>query len=155
MVERSADRAAPASPADTIGYLVWRSHLVVRRLLDDALAELGVTASHVGMAAGLIEGGPGTVSDLARAIGMTAQGAARAAGQLRELGWVVQSQFPAQGRAVLLEITSAGREGYRKAAHIMEQVDESMTAGIPAAERERARAVLRVIACGTGMRPLP
>lgn len=144
---------APVWPADTVGYLVWRAHLVVRRLLDDALAELGVTAVHVGVAAELIGHGPCAVADLARAIGMTAQGAALAVRQLRELGWVVPGRPPVRGRAVLLEITSVGREGYRKAAHIMEQVDASMTVGISAAERDHARAVLRVIAGGTGSRP--
>jgi DNA-binding MarR family transcriptional regulator len=154
MAERSPGDAGPrpqASPAGTVGYLVWRAHLVVRRLLDEALAELGVTAAHVGIAAELIGRGPCAVSDLARAIGMTAQGATRTARQLRELGWVVPAESPGQGRAILLEITGEGREGYRKAVHIMEQVDASMTAGIPAAERERARAVLAVIA-GTGGR---
>jgi DNA-binding MarR family transcriptional regulator len=136
------------SQADSISYLVWRSHLVFRRVLDNALAELGVNVAQVGLAAELIERGPQAVADLARIIGMTPQGTALAVGQLRKLGWVAPSQASGRGRAVLLEITDAGRENHMKAARIIEQVEESMTSGISAAERSAARAALRAITGG-------
>lgn len=152
MAERHPGDAAnapipPARPsqADSISYLVWRSHLVFRRVLDNALAELGVNVAQVGLAAELIERGPQAVADLARAIGMTPQGTALAIGQLRKLGWVTPSPAPGRGRAVLLEITDAGRENHRKAAGIIEQVEESMTNGLTATERRAARAALRAI----------
>jgi DNA-binding MarR family transcriptional regulator len=135
-----------AAQADSISYLVWRSHLVFRRVLDNALAELGVNVAQVGLAAELIDRGPQTVADLARLIGMTPQGTALAITQLRKLGWVVPSQAPGRGRAVLLEITDAGRENHRKAAGIIEQVEDSMTSGLTATERAAARAALRSIA---------
>ena len=135
-----------AAQADSISYLVWRSHLVFRRVLDNALAELGVNVAQVGLAAELIDRGPQAVADLARLIGMTPQGTALAITQLRKLGWVVPSQAPGRGRAVLLEITDAGRENHRKAAGIIEQVEGSMTSGLTATERAAARAALRAIA---------
>ena len=135
-----------AAEADSISYLVWRSHLVFRRVLDNALAELGVNVAQVGLAAELIDHGPQAVADLARLIGMTPQGTALAITQLRKLGWVVPSQAPGRGRAVLLEITDAGRENHRKAAGIIEQVEDSMTSGLTATERAAARAALRAIA---------
>ena len=135
-----------AAQADSISYLVWRSHLVFRRALDSALAELGVNVAQVGLAAELIDRGPQAVADLARLIGMTPQGTALAITQLRKLGWVVPSQAPGRGRAVLLEITGAGRENHRKAAGIIEQVEGSMTSGLTATERAAARAALRAIA---------
>ena len=135
-----------AAEADSISYLVWRSHLVFRRVLDNALAELGVNVAQVGLAAELIDRGPQAVADLARLIGMTPQGTALAVTQLRKLGWVVPSQAPGRGRAVLLEITDAGRENHRKAAGIIEQVEDSMTSGLTATERAAARAALRAIA---------
>ena len=135
-----------AAEGDSISYLVWRSHLVFRRVLDNALAELGVNVAQVGLAAELIDRGPQAVADLARLIGMTPQGTALAITQLRKLGWVVPSQAPGRGRAVLLEITDAGRENHRKAAGIIEQVEDSMTSGLTATERAAARAALRAIA---------
>ena len=135
-----------AAEGDSISYLVWRSHLVFRRVLDNALAELGVNVAQVGLAAELIDRGPQAVADLARLIGMTPQGTALAVTQLRKLGWVVPSQAPGRGRAVLLEITDAGRENHRKAAGIIEQVEDSMTSGLTATERAAARAALRAIA---------
>ena len=135
-----------AAEADSISYLVWRSHLVFRRVLDNALAELGVNVAQVGLAAELIDRGPQAVADLARLIGMTPQGTALAITQLRKLGWVVPSQAPGRGRAVLLEITDAGRENHQKAAGIIEQVEDSMTSGLTATERAAARAALRAIA---------
>jgi DNA-binding MarR family transcriptional regulator len=154
MAQRPASNATADVPVpidrawrvDSISYLVWRSHLVFRRVLDNALAELGVNVAQVGIAAELIEHGPRTVADLARILGVTPQGAALAVSQLRKLGWVAPSRASARGRAVLLEITDAGRENHRKAAGIIEQVDESMTAGITAAERAAACAALGIIA---------
>ena len=40
----SASQApAHAWPGDSVGYLVWRAHLVFRRAFDEGLAELDVT----------------------------------------------------------------------------------------------------------------
>jgi DNA-binding MarR family transcriptional regulator len=47
---------------------------------------------------------------------------------------------------VLLEITEAGRENHRRAARIIEQIDDSLTGGITAADRAAVTAALRVIA---------
>jgi DNA-binding MarR family transcriptional regulator len=139
---------APAHswPTDSVGYLVWRAHLVFRRALDEGLAELDVTMAQVGLAAELMERGPRAVADLARVIGLTPQGAAFAIAHLRELGWVAESAAKGRGRTILLEITELGREGYLKAARVVEQVDVTMTAGVTEAERAAAIAALRVIA---------
>jgi DNA-binding MarR family transcriptional regulator len=145
----TADAAAPAARswrADSIGYLVWRSHLLFRRALDGALAEMGVNIAQVGIADELIEHGPRSAADLARVLGVTPQGAALAVSQLRALGWVTPRPASGRGRAVLLEITDAGRENHRRAARIIEHIDDSLTVGVSAADRAAATAALRVIA---------
>ena len=144
----ASDSSAPAHawPGDSIGYLVWRSHLVFRRAYDDGLAELDVTMAQVGLAGELMERGPRAVADLARVIGITPQGAALAIGHLRKIGWVSESQARGRGRSILLEITGKGREGYLKAAGIVAQVDESLTGGMTATERKGTLSGLKVIA---------
>jgi hypothetical protein len=47
---------------------------------------------------------------------------------------------------VLLEITEVGRENHRRAARIIEHIDDSLTGGVSAADRAAATAALRVIA---------
>ena len=148
---REALASAPQAPAhawpgDSVGYLVWRAHLVFRRAFDDGLAELDVTMAQVGLAAELMERGPRTVADLARVIGLTPQGAALAIGHLRKLGWVIESQARGRGRSILLEITDKGRDGYLRAARIVERVDRALTSGITDAEKKRTSAALKVIA---------
>ncbi len=153
MAERKArqplasDSSAPAHawPGDSIGYLVWRSYLVFRRAYDDGLAELDVTMAQVGLAGELMERGPRTVADLSRVIGITPQGASLAIGHLRKIGWVTASQARGRGRSILLEITDKGREGYLKAAGIVEQVDKSLTGGMTATERKGTLSGLKVI----------
>ena len=77
----SASQApAHAWPGDSVGYLVWRAHLVFRRAFDDGLAGLDVTMAQVGLAGELMARGPRAVADLARVIGITPQGAALAIG---------------------------------------------------------------------------
>jgi DNA-binding MarR family transcriptional regulator len=143
---------AHAWPRDSVGYLVWRAHLVFRRAFDDGLAELGVTMAQVGLAGELMARGPRTVADLARVIGITPQGAALAIGHLRDLGWVTESQAKGRGRAILLEITDKGRDGYLEAAGVVEQVDKAMTSGLAPAERDAALAALKVVTGTAGPR---
>lgn len=141
---------AHAWPTDSVGYLVWRAYLVFRRAFDDGLAELNVTMAQVGLAAEIMERGPRSVADLSRVIGLTPQGAALAIAHLRRLGWVTESGVKGRGRTVLLEITDLGREGYLKAARIIEHVDQSMTEGVTPAERASTARALRAIAQATG-----
>jgi DNA-binding MarR family transcriptional regulator len=137
---------AHAWPGDSIGYLVWRSYLVFRRAFDDGLAGLDVTMAQVGLAGELMERGPRAVADLARVIGMTPQGAALAISHLRKIGWVTESQARGRGRSILLEITDKGRDGYLKAALVVEQVDKSLTGGLTASERKGTLSGLKAIA---------
>jgi len=156
MAERDATEAsappAPAHawPADSIGYLVWRAHLLFRRAFDDGLAELDVTMAQVGLAGELMERGPRAVADLARVIGITPQGAALAISHLRKIGWVAPSQARGRGRSILLEITDKGRAGYLEAARVVEQVDLSMTGGLTSGQRSAAMTALKVIAAAPG-----
>jgi len=151
----ASDPPGPAHtwPTDSVGYLVWRAHLVFRRAFDEGLAELHVTMAQVGLAAELMECGPRAVADLARVIGLTPQGAAFAIAHLRKLGWVAESRAKGRGRTILLEITELGREGYLKAARIVEQVDLSMTAGVAGADRASTITALRAIARAPSARP--
>ena len=79
-------------------------------------------------------------------------GAALPIGHLRDLGWVTQSQAKGRGRAILLEITGKGRDGYLKAAGVVEQVDKAMTSGLTPAERGAALAALKVVTDTAGPR---
>jgi DNA-binding MarR family transcriptional regulator len=151
---QAAAHALPAHtwPGDSVGYLVWRAHLVFRRAFDDGLAELDVTMAQVGLAGELMARGPRTVADLARIIGITPQGAALAIGHLRDLGWVTESQARGRGRAILLEITDKGRDGYLKAAGVVERVDKAMTSGMTSDERDAALLALKVVTDTAGPR---
>ena len=111
-----------------------------------------VGGGRVGLAGELMARGPRTVADLARVIGITPQGAALAIGHLRDLGWVTESQAKGRGRAILLEITDKGRDGYLKAAGVVEQVDKAMTSGLTPAERDAALAALKVVTDTAGPR---
>ncbi|MGH3246247.1 MAG: MarR family winged helix-turn-helix transcriptional regulator [Trebonia sp.] len=142
----ASDVPAHAWPGDSVGYLVWRAYVAFRRAFDDGLAELDVTMAQVGLAGELLARGPRAVADLARAIGITPQGAALAIGHLRKIGWVTESQAKGRGRSIMLEITDKGRAGYLEAASIVEQVDKSLTGGMTAAERKGTLAGLKVIA---------
>ena len=150
--DRATDAPAHAWPGDSVGYLVWRAHLVFRRAFDDGLAGLDVNMAQVGLAGELLARGPRAVADLARVIGITPQGAALAVGHLRKIGWVTESQAKGRGRSILLEITDKGRDGYLEAARIVEQVDRSLTGGMSAAERKATLSGLKVIA-GEGGAP--
>ena len=142
----ASDVPAHAWPGDSVGYLVWRAYVVFRRAFDDGLADLDVTMAQVGLAGELLARGPRAVADLARAIGITPQGAALAVSHLRKIGWVTESEAKGRGRSIMLEITDKGRDGYLKAAGIVEQVDKALTGGMTAAERKGTLAGLKAVA---------
>ncbi|HEX3714555.1 MAG TPA: MarR family winged helix-turn-helix transcriptional regulator [Trebonia sp.] len=142
----ASDVPAHAWPGDSVGYLVWRAYLVFRRAFDDGLADLDVTMAQVGMAGELLARGPRAVADLARAVGITPQGAALAVSHLRKIGWVTESEAKGRGRSIMLEITDKGRGGYLEAAAIVEQVDKALTGGMTAAERKGTLAGLKAVA---------
>jgi DNA-binding MarR family transcriptional regulator len=81
---------------------------------------------------------------------LTPQGAALAVAHLRKIGWVTASQARGRGRSILLEITDKGRDGYLKAAGVVEQVDKSLTGGMTASERKGTLSGLRAIAGANG-----
>ena len=65
---------------------------------------------------------------------------------------MTESQAKGRGRAILLEITDKGRDGYLKAAGVVEQVDKAMTSGLTPAERDAALAALKVVTDTAGPR---
>ncbi|WP_345066702.1 MarR family winged helix-turn-helix transcriptional regulator [Leifsonia kafniensis] len=108
-------------------YTLWRAHNAVNRVLHDAIKDLGVTVTQLGLAVHLDQLGALSASDLARGIHVTPQSVATALARLDKLGWVNHQPHPVHGRVVLFTLTERGREGVRDGSARMAEVTDRMT----------------------------
>jgi DNA-binding MarR family transcriptional regulator len=112
---------------DGLPYLLWRSQNAVHRCLQDAIKDLGVTVTQLGLAVHLHKLGPLSASDLARGIHITPQSVATALARLDKIGWVDRQPHPVHGRVVLFNISERGLEGVREGSARMAAVTERVT----------------------------
>lgn len=143
----------PTTPDDSEGffwweglpYTLWRAHNAVNRELQDAVKDLGVTVTQLGLSVHLAQLGALSASDLSRGIHITPQSVATALARLEKLGWVNRQPHPVHGRVVLFTLTDTGREGVQEGSARMAEVTERVTSVLSAGGAETVVSELRRI----------
>lgn len=115
---------------DSLPYILWRTHNAVHRSVQNAISDLGVTVTQLGLAVHLHKLGPLSASDLARGIHITPQSVATAMARLDKIGWVDRQPHPVHGRVVLFNISERGLDGVREGTRRMAEVTERVTAAL-------------------------
>lgn len=113
---------------DSLPYILWRTQNAVHRCVQEAIKDLGVTVTQLGLAVHLHKLGPLSASDLARGIHITPQSVATALARLDKIGWVEHQPHPVHGRVVLFNITERGLQGVREGSARMAEVTKRVTA---------------------------
>jgi DNA-binding MarR family transcriptional regulator len=120
----------------------------VHRCGQEAIKDLGVTVTQLGLAVHLHKLGPLSASDLARGIHITPQSVATAMAQLAKIGWVERQPHPVHGRVVLFNISERGlkgvKEGSARMAAVTERVTGVLTEGGDPLIRELRRILLEL-----------
>lgn len=96
---------------DGLPYALFRANQAVHRRLLDAIQDLGVTITQLGLAVHLDELGHMSGSDLARRFRLTPQSISTALARLESLGWVTRVPHPVHKRVIWYEVTAKGLEG--------------------------------------------
>ncbi|WP_167044783.1 MarR family transcriptional regulator [Salinibacterium sp. ZJ454] len=145
----TSDNQGGFSWEDGLPYILWRTQNAVHRCLQDAIKDLGVTVTQLGLAVHLHKLGPLSASDLARGIHITPQSVATALARLDAIGWVDRKPHPVHGRVVLFNISERGLDGVREGSARMAAVTERVTGvmsdgGAEAVVRELRRVLLEL-----------
>jgi DNA-binding MarR family transcriptional regulator len=94
--------------------------------------------------------GPVRVTELARRLGMTAQGASKAVGELERLGYVLRQQDARDQRNRFVELTARGWAAIEAGRVARAEVTAELCDMLGAEEGERLVAALRQLAERTG-----
>lgn len=92
-------------------------------MFTEAISELGVTATQLGLAVHIDELGHLSGSDLARHFAITPQSVSTALNGLEKLGWVKRTPHPVHKRVIWFEVTEFGRERARAGREILSRFD--------------------------------
>ena len=118
--------------------LVWGDRLVTPFGLTSARWQvLGALAEH---------GAPRTVSQIARAMGLTRQSVQRVADDLRGAGLIVLLTNPDHARSKLMSMTPAGQDAYAEALRRQAPWVAGLAAGLSAQDVAAAIRVLSTVA---------
>ncbi|MEL5991785.1 MarR family winged helix-turn-helix transcriptional regulator [Microbacterium phosphatis] len=126
---------------DGLPYALFRANQAVQRRLAEAIDDMGVTITQLGIAVHLDELGHLSGSDLARRFKITPQSAAAALAALESRGWVTRVPHPFHGRVIWYEVTEAGHtgalEGRRRLAVLHDEFERLL--GGPVVDKAIAR----------------
>lgn len=143
MAEEHAVR--PSAWLDGLPYRLWRANQAVHRRVVDAIEDLGVTVTQLGITVHLDELGHMSASDLARLFRLTPQSVTTALGHLEALGWVRRLPHPVHKRVIWYEVTPRGLEAAAEGRDRVARVDAEVDA-ILGDHRASLDAALAVIA---------
>lgn len=116
--------------------------------LATALVDLDLSASEINALGNLADGRPRTVSELGAAIGIRPTTLTGVLDRVERRGYVTRGPRPGDRRAVLIELTPAGREVATTIRAAMAAVEERALARIPEVQLAGFRHVLEALAKG-------
>lgn len=108
---------------DQLCFAVYAANNAITRAYRPLLRELGITYPQYLTLMTLWQHNTGTVSDLAQDLDLPANALTPLLQRLEEAGLIVRRRSPVDGRAVLIELTSVGRELERSAAAVQRTVE--------------------------------
>ena len=113
---------------------------------DDLVADLGLSTARLQLLDALAAGGPRSVSQIARALGLSRQAVQRVADDLVGLGLAVYGRNPDHARAQLLTLTDQGRATWAQAARRKALWLESLADGLTPGWLDMAAELMTLLA---------
>ncbi len=121
------------APDRRMMHLLSRAQRRMQSRADFGMADLGLTGAQAGALFCIGESGV-LVGELAEALGLAQSAASGLAGRLVEAGFALRVPDPADGRAVRLTLTVAGRKARQEAARRANATNASMIKGFSDSE---------------------
>ena len=127
-----------------------RATALLSAATDDLVADLGLSAARVQILDVLAAGGPPTVSQIARSLGLSRQAVQRVAGDLVAHGFGTYANNPDHARAALVTMTEQGRAAQAEAARRKALWRETLAEGLAPAWLDVAYELMTLIARRAG-----
>ena len=118
--------------------------------VDDLVADLGLSTARMQLLDDLAAHGPRTVSQVARAVGLSRQAVQRVADDLVRRDLAAYRRNPDHARAQLLDMTAAGRSAHAEAVRRKALWLTSLGAGLTPAWIEMASELMTLLARRAG-----
>lgn len=120
-------------PSEWLGgipYRLWRANQALHRRVVEAIDDLGLTVTQLGILVHLDELGHMSASDLARLFRLTPQSTTTALNRLEASEWVVRVPHPIHRRVIWYEVTPDGLtvadEGRARVAAVNREVEVAL-----------------------------
>lgn len=139
--------SASEVPGGLLLALQRATHATLQELAT-AVVDLDLSASEINALGNLADGGPRTVSELGAAIGIRPTTLTGVLDRVERRGYVTRGPRPGDRRAVLIDLTPAGREVATTIRTAMAAVEERALARIPEVQLSVVRHVLEALAKG-------
>ncbi len=117
-----------------LGYVLKRAQHALRLRIDEALRDVGLTTPQYAVLASLAEEPGLSSAELARRSFVTPQTMIRIVAGLEERGLVRRRVSPAHARVLETSLTAEGSRSLRRADRTVQEIEETMVGGLPAAE---------------------
>ena len=131
----------------------WSALLALQRathttlhVLSDQVAELGLTPAEINALASLSDGTPRTVSALGSLVGAAPTTLTSVLDRLERRGHVTRGTHPSDRRAVLVQLTPAGRRAAKMIRQAVARLERRALAGLSAEAIAGLRAGLDALA---------
>jgi DNA-binding MarR family transcriptional regulator len=135
---------APSSPPRPAVYLIKHVQMELRKVLDEALAEIDLNSSHVAILSVLFSRPSLCNADLARAAFVTPQTMIPLLGNLERRKLIRRISHPKGGRALLATLTPAGTRKLREGWAAVQVAENRMLKELTSEDRIRFRSFLEV-----------
>lgn len=132
----SGDSAAKVLPRPRLLYLIKRSYVAAKVVLDDLTRAHRMTTSDYTMLSFLRRLEPCSAADLARAQKVTPQAVTQQVAQLLEKGLVTRRENEENRRISLISMTPRGQAALAEIGAQTRDIEAEMLAGLTAEERE-------------------
>lgn len=158
-VRAGAEAVEPASePVEVrLSYVIGRLDRALRRHLDKGVRPFGLTAFQYTLLSILAVRSGLSNAQLARRSLISPQSMSEVLLGLERKGFILRRADPAHGRILRVELTPAGREAVAACRKVVDEIEERMLRGLPAARREALARDLRrcVQNLGAGLADCP
>ncbi|MFK4002408.1 MarR family winged helix-turn-helix transcriptional regulator [Qipengyuania sp. NPDC077563] len=128
-----------------IGYLLSDNSRLLRRLFDQRVSDLGLTAVQARLLLALEKFPEQNQAFYADRIEVEPITLTRLADRMEEAGWIERRPAPQDRRARILAITEKAHDIVKPLRAIVDQLVEDILEGIDAEERERLARLLEVV----------
>jgi DNA-binding MarR family transcriptional regulator len=137
---------ATSDTARSVGYLIKRVQLALRRACDAALKPTGLSMAQHVVLRSLADHPNASAAELARLCFVTRQSLQDVLSSLRSADLVESTDAPPRGRAQSLRLTRPGYERLKHSTAAVSTVETSMTQGMSATTRKELGKLLTLCA---------